>query len=138
MVNFMAHEIDLSKYKLRTDLAIESIKEDIEGVKLTVSKEDNIKITDCYVNKVGSSKINKKSGNYITIEFEDITDHENSKKIENVFVIELKKMLNKLRINLDSKCLVIGLGNNKATPDALGPLVISDIFPALSTALTSL
>lgn len=125
----MGNRIDLSKYQIRTDLAIEAISDsNIEGITSNVRNIDNIKITDVYVNKIGSKVINKKPGNYITIEFDDITDYDSSKKVEQVFSNELSKMLNKLNISRNSSCLIVGLGNSKSTPDSLGPLVINNVL----------
>ena len=126
MVNVMKHSVDLSKYQIRTDLAIESIK-DIKNVsKETI--EENIKITNVVVDEKISELINKKKGNYITIEFEDVTDSSNYEKVKKVFVKELNNLLNLLKIDKKASCLIIGLGNSKSTPDSLGPLAINNII----------
>lgn len=125
----MGNKIDLSKYQIRTDLAIEAINDsNIEGITSSIRNVGNIKITDVFVNKTGSKIINKKPGNYVTIEFEDITDYDSSKEVEKVFSCELSKMLSKLNISKNSSCLIVGLGNSKSTPDSLGPLVINNIL----------
>ena len=115
----MSHEIDLKNKQVRTDLAIELIESGIN------TYDDDIKITNITVDEAISKKINKKKGNYITIEFDDITDYDNKEKVKTVFIKELKKILNNLDISDDDLCLLIGLGNEKSTPDSLGPLVIS-------------
>lgn len=104
--------IDLSKYKLRTDLIIENqnlkhTKETINGIDITSSYQD---------------------GNYITISFDDITDYESREKVGKVLEKELKKIIAKNNINHDDECLIIGLGNIKSTPDSLGVKVINDIL----------
>ena len=122
----MKHSVDLSKYQIRTDLAIESIK----NIK-NISKEkieDNIKITNVVVDDKISELINKKKGNYITIEFDDVTDSSNYEKVKKVFVRELNNLLNLLKIDKKASCLIIGLGNSKSTPDSLGPLTINNII----------
>ena len=125
----MEHNIDLSKYEIRTDLAIEAINnKTIEGITSNIHEEDGIKITDVYVNKTGAKLINKKPGNYITIEFEDITDYNNQKIVEKIFSQELKKLLEKSNISKKDSCLIIGLGNSKSTPDALGPLALDNVL----------
>lgn len=125
----MNHDIDLSKYQLRTDLAIEAIGDDkIEGISSEQENYDDIKITNVYVDKIGSKKINKKVGNYITIEFADITDYNRKEKVKEIFSLKLKELLKKIEINDNASCLIIGLGNDKSTPDALGPLTISNIL----------
>ena len=121
----MKHEIDLSKYKIRTDLAIEVTPKNIE---IKTEKIDDIKINKVYIDKETSKEINKKIGNYITIEFEDITDKDNKEKIKKVFTKKLKNILEKQNIKEKDPCLVIGLGNRMSTPDALGPKTVDNIL----------
>ncbi len=122
----MEHSIDLSKYQIRTDLAIESIK-NIKGISEEVI-EENIKITKVSVDDKTSKLINKKKGNYITIEFEDVTDIANYEKVKKKFINELSNLLNILKIDKKASCLIIGLGNSKSTPDSLGPLTVNNII----------
>lgn len=126
----MNKEIDLSKYQLRTDLAIETIDKtkDIDGIEINTDMIDGIKVTEVYINEVGSKKINKKVGNYITMEFEDVTDSNNKNKVLNVFSSKLKELIKKIGIYDNDSCLIIGLGNDKSTPDSLGPLSINNIL----------
>ncbi len=116
----MNHEVDLKNNILRTDLAVELIKTH------PTKQIDDIKITNITLNKDDAEKINKKEGNYTTIEFEDVTDHTNAEKLQNIFAEELQKLIKAENIKDDDMCLVIGLGNEKSTPDSLGPLVISN------------
>lgn len=120
------HNIDLKNYSIRTDLAIEATT-DIDIKKDTYEK-DNIKVTNIYLDNKTSKLVNKKIGNYTTIEFTDITDYNCKENVKKVFSEELKKMLKKLKINKDASCLVLGLGNINSTPDALGPLSINNIL----------
>jgi len=126
----MNHEVDLQKYQIRTDLAIDLIsnKESIKGIKSSKKTIDNIKITDVYIDDEGSKSINKKSGNYITIEFEDVTDYENRQKVKKIFVNELKQILNNNNITNDDSCLIVGLGNSNSTPDCLGPKSLENVI----------
>ena len=121
----MKHEIDLSKYKIRTDLAIEEIKEDY---KRETQKYDEIKVEKIYIDEQASKTINKKIGNYITIEFNDVTDKENQEKIKKIFIKELKKLFEKMQIKKQDSCLIIGLGNRMSTPDSLGPKTIDNLI----------
>ncbi len=124
----MKHTIDLKKYELRTDLVDEVVNNyKLDGI---IKEEviDNIKISTTLVDDKTSKIINKKEGNYITIEFDDVTDYDNKEKIKEIFSNELKKMLDKLKINDDASCLIIGLGNSKSTPDSLGPESINNII----------
>ena len=123
----MGHKIDLSKYKIRTDLAIEVIG-DNKGIKTEFDNIDDVKISRVHIDMDSSNLIDKKPGNYITIEFSDVTDYDYKEKVKKVFVNELKKLLNKLEINDDASALVIGLGNANSTADSLGPLTIDNIL----------
>ena len=67
-------------------------------------------------------------GNYITIEFDDVTDFNNAQKVEEVLIDELKKIMKNLLIKENDSCLIIGLGNERSTPDSLGPLSINNII----------
>lgn len=123
----MKHEIDLSKYQIRTDLVIENI-DDLKDSKCEEKDHDDIKVTSVELTEEEASKINKKPGNYITIEFIDVTDSSNEKAVTTVFTKCLKELLRKTNIKSDDTCLVIGLGNSKSTPDSLGPLTVEDII----------
>lgn len=123
----MKHEIDLKKYQIRTDLLVEQIDDNNkDGITTKVYEDNNIKITDVEVDESGSKKIGKKPGDYITIEFEDVTDFNNKEDVKIIFSKKLKEILNKTNIKKDDKCLVIGLGNDKSTPDSLGPLTVEN------------
>lgn len=52
----MKHEIDLSKYQIRTDLAIELIDQKT----FKTEEKDGIKITSIYIDEEKSEIINKK------------------------------------------------------------------------------
>ena len=123
----MNHEINLNNTNIRTDLAIEKISEKaIDGVE--IEEINNIKVTTIDVNDKNNKYFFRKNGKYITIEFKDITDYNNSKKIEKIFIKKLKELLSINKINNNSTCLIIGLGNNKSTPDSLGPLTMENII----------
>ncbi len=124
----MKHEIDLKKYEIRTDLAIETLEQnkEVNGAKITTKDLGDIKITQVKLNKKGGISLNKKPGTYITIEFKDITDKDNKEKVLHLFIHELKKLV-KLP-SKESYVLIIGLGNEASTPDSLGPLTVKDII----------
>jgi len=123
----MKHDIDLSKYSIRTDLALELVEDkDIDGIRITKKKSNDIDVSSVLVSRKGSKIINKKPGKYITIEFPDITDETVRENVKSVFIKELKKIL---RINNKSEhILVVGLGNENSTPDALGPMTINKLI----------
>ena len=126
--DYMKHEIDLKNYRIRTDLAIDSIDENsnLEDVVQNKHKNGDIEITDVFLGK--NNNLGKKEGNYITIEFQDVTDSDNREKVEEVLIDEIKKMLKKMKIKKNDSCLIIGLGNEKSTPDSLGPLTINNVI----------
>lgn len=125
----MSHEIDLSKYEVRTDLVIESINyQNIKGVSAHQVVKDDVVIDEITISKQSEKYCNKKKGKYITISFEDVTDINNQKKVEKIFTEELKKFLSYMNILNTDKCLLIGLGNSNSTPDSLGPKVTDSII----------
>ena len=121
----MNKEVDLSKYQVRTDLAIDYVEEksELEGVKHKTANINGIKVTN--VELLKKNALNKKKGKYITLEFKDVTDFNNREKIIKTLTLVLKKMLN---LKKNSFGLIVGLGNDKSTPDSLGPLVVNDII----------
>lgn len=121
------HEIDLKKYSVRTDLVVDVLDQikDQQGVISKEEKEDDIVITDVSLKR--DNALLKKEGRYITILFSDVTDQENKKKLERVFVKYLRSLLEEKGL-LGKSCLVVGLGNRESTPDSLGPKVASSIL----------
>lgn len=117
------HRIDLKNVNIHTDLVIEQIND-----KNLIKEEviNNIKISRVVMDK--NNLLNKKEGNYITVELTDITNYEDRENVGKVLVKEIKDILNKNNIKDNYECLVIGLGNKKSTPDALGPMVIDNIL----------
>ena len=108
MVNTM-HKINISNNNIYTDMIFE---------------KENIKIKSKIINKTNNLKV-LESSNCTTIFFNDITDKNNYNLVLNTFIKELKKYL---KIKKEDIVLVIGLGNNKSTPDSLGPKVIDNIL----------
>ena len=119
----MKHTVDLQKYNLRTDLAIEKVKEN--EIKIKRNKYKDIIIETINICKKESIKYDKKPGKYTTITFKDTTDHDNQSNLEYVLIQELKKYI---KVKKDELVLVIGLGNILSTPDSLGPKVIDNIM----------
>lgn len=116
------HEIDLSKYNIRSDLIIENnFKKYLQDSYI----ENNIQVDYVKLNK--NNILNKTEGDYITISFEDITDKTNFFNVLNILIKELKRILKLTNIKPDDKVLIIGLGNNKSTPDSLGYEVLKNI-----------
>lgn len=120
----MKHEVDLSKYQIRTDLIIEKEEKNFKNIEEII---DDIKVTKTILNNDYLVE-NKKAGTYITIEFEDITDSDNYTKVKDIFTKYLSNLLKEINVKNTDTCLIVGLGNIASTPDAIGPLVIKDII----------
>ncbi|MDR1664910.1 MAG: GPR endopeptidase [Clostridiales bacterium] len=123
---------------IRTDLALENREmlrderesEDINGVEIDVEKDGKLGVTVTWVritNEEGAAAMGKPVGNYITLESaalkgNDIETHEEIAKIL------ARKLGNLHRLPKDGMILVVGLGNWKVTPDALGPKVCAKML----------
>lgn len=120
------HKIDLKKYEIRTDMALDLLEKSTGDYKINNYKKDGINVSWLELNE--DNILNKKKGTYLTLEFEDVTDDDYKKIVSNVFKEEFEKILKKEGFNKNAKTIVIGLGNRKVTPDALGPLVSEKII----------
>ena len=133
-------------YNFRTDMADERIdmyraahdlNGDISGI--TTSQKvmnEHIKLNTIEVNNKDAEKtIGKTIGKYVTFDLKDLKYADENEIEESAKIIskELKSMIddkimkNKDKAIKDTSVLVVGLGNQYVTPDALGPKVISEI-----------
>lgn len=126
--------------KYRTDLAIENIEMfqteagndsgvlDIEGVEVEKNEYDeDICVTSIEIKSLkGEDVLQKPRGKYITLEIEGLVDgrEDLKERAAKALAQELKKMI---EFNYYLKVLVIGLGNDKVTPDSLGPYTVSKV-----------
>ena len=110
------HKISLEKYNLRTDLIIE--REDIQGTKKETIKDEIYQV----------ERIEDHNDKYVSISFDDITDKDNFKTIENTLIKELKLVLKDINIKKEDLVLIIGLGNSLSTPDSLGPKTLENVL----------
>ena len=117
------HEVDLSKFSLRTDLIIEN---DLKNVVNNHYSEHDIEVDDIILKPKNS--LNKKDGKYVTISFKDITDSTNYHNVLNVLQKEISKMLSYCKVKDNDTCLIIGIGNSKIISDALGSKTIENII----------
>ncbi len=126
----------VEKYSIRTDLALEqkerfeSDQVEVQGVVLTeeVDEEREIKVTTVKIETENGAKVMRKPvGTYITMEAPNmaVPDEDYHREIS----AELKKFLARfIKGNKeDYSVLVVGLGNRKVTPDALGPYVVDNL-----------
>lgn len=126
-------------YNFRTDLADErrdlykkanKIENEVNGIEAEEEQiTDKIKVTRVKItNEQGEQAIGKKKGNYITIDIQkmNIITEEEAVKAAETLANELRKLVeNKIQSKED--VLIVGLGNEEVTPDALGPNVVKDI-----------
>jgi len=130
----------IEKYSIRTDLAMEQKERfeadnvEIQGVTLeeTYNEEKEIRVTTVRIESENGARMMKKPvGTYVTVEAPNLSvpDEEYHSEIAE----ELAKYLcefvkNTLREYIqDPSILVVGLGNRKVTPDALGPYVADNL-----------
>ncbi|MBE6051618.1 MAG: GPR endopeptidase [Clostridium sp.] len=120
---------------VRTDLAVEArqmYKEEnnseIDGVSVEELMDEGTKITKVKIlNDDGAKKMGKPVGTYITLDIPEFTAYDGG------LMDDVSKALGKTLKSLISMkdnmlALVVGLGNWKVTPDALGPKVTEGIM----------
>jgi spore protease len=99
---------------------------EIQGVEEKVEKLEHVKITTINIlNAAGAEKIGKPVGSYITIESPPLKI--NDPYVNDEVIEAVKKSMDNLTAGLlkpGDLVLLIGLGNWRATPDALGPKFI--------------
>lgn len=122
-----------SDYSLHTDLALEEREKfkrnvEIPGVvlKKTENKELDMCVTKMEINdKKASQTMGKPEGTYITIESRLLVECDEEEKDDKLIEIisgEIQTVIKDvLKDKKTGKVLIAGLGNENATPDALGP-----------------
>lgn len=113
----------------RTDLAVEDYERAYKD-QIKVFDYEDIKVEKVVIDEELSKKINKKIGSYYTITMNTVIEenHDGMGQITNILNGILKKLFKDVDITLESKILVVGLGNEEITPDSLGPKVIKNIY----------
>lgn len=114
----------------RTDIALERqemlAESEQKGIKVKRWEKEKAKVTEIEVlNDFGAKNINKPIGKYITVEVPEFS-HE-SELLDGRLTALTESIKNLIPCNAE-KMLVVGLGNENITPDALGPLCARQIF----------
>lgn len=122
----MKNRIDLGKFNVRTDLVIDNEIQESNIQKKKIS--DHIQVTTIEVNKELEKELNRKIGSYITIEFLDITNHEDQLEVEKCLEKELLLLFQKKKIKSEDTGLILGLGNRLSTADSLGPITLDKVL----------
>lgn len=126
----------IEKYSIRTDLALEqkerfeSDNVEVQGVILEehYDEEREIKITTVKIETENGAKVmGKPVGTYITMEAPNmaVPDEDYHEEISKELMKFLEKFLKEDKE--EYSVLVVGLGNRKVTPDALGPYVVDNL-----------
>ncbi|MCM3784510.1 GPR endopeptidase [Neobacillus mesonae] len=128
--------LDLQKYAVRTDLAIEARElaqiqnnTPISGVQEDVEQLGDVKVTRLDVlNEEGSQRIGRVKGHYVTLEVPKLRNGDTTlqEQVTAVFTKEMEDFIAKIGINKKAKVFIVGLGNWNVTPDSLGPLVVEN------------
>lgn len=125
----MNNEIDLSKFAPRSDLADEIVTSSSDTKEYSVTNKIYKDVNISYITiHTDNNSFNKKKGDYISIEFQNVEDQKNKDIVKDVLVSNLKTMMGKFSLNDDSKILVVGLGNENFMADALGPLSAKEVI----------
>ncbi|MCI9423320.1 GPR endopeptidase [Sporofaciens musculi] len=126
----------IEKYSIRTDLALEdkerfeSDNVEVQGVSLKedYDEEREIKVTTVKIETENGAKVMRKPvGTYITMEAPNmaVPDEDYHDEISKELAKFLARFIKKDKE--DFSILVVGLGNRKVTPDALGPYVVDNL-----------
>lgn len=121
-------------FSFRTDLAVEmrdaykkAQQTDVPGVYSEEENINDVKVTRVKIEtEEGAGHIGKPIGNYITLDAPQIkeNDPDTNERVYKVLAGELRKLIG---TDIKQSVLVVGLGNQNVTPDALGPKVVQDV-----------
>lgn len=113
----------------RTDLALERremIKDDIQGVDISKSENEECKTTVIKIKTNSAAKrLGKGVGKYITLEMNAFS---NEAAVSDGRLKALVESIKELLPKGNGTVLVAGVGNDDITSDALGPMTASNIF----------
>lgn len=116
---------------IRTDLALEkeeslNTQDNLRGIRKTTRSTDKAEITEIEVlTQEGEKTLGKPLGKYITIE---ISEFSHDSEILDSRLECIRDEISSLLPGGTSPVLVVGIGNEEITPDALGPLCAKGIF----------
>lgn len=121
-----------NNFYVRTDLAYDSVRsyesEEINGLIETKEIVNGIEIVKHEIKEAAKEILNKAVGTYYTIDLnnQNYHDHNVSKTVENIVAEVLLELIESRNLK-GKKVLVVGLGNDNITPDAIGPYVVDNI-----------
>ena len=121
----------------RTDLAFEVVEQFIgqasgkqEGIVKNERYVGGLQVTCIDILPTYEKMYGKEAGRYVSIDTSKLGLETDDKleEVRQLFSTELAKLLKYKKISDDATCLVVGLGNEHITPDALGPKVLDNII----------
>ena len=124
---------------IHTDLALEARElamergggNDTPGMGTQTERQSDTLITrEQRQTEAAGRAVGKVPGYYVTLESPGLRSRDRDQQ-ENIAILvakEIEGLIARLKLNDEDHCLVVGLGNWDATPDALGPRVISHIL----------
>lgn len=117
----------------RTDLALElqeqlEQEQNMDGIRVEKRLDRKTQIAEIKIyveTKEASERIGKPIGQYITLESPTFLEEDTSyyEEMSEALFLVLQQFITE-----ETKVLVVGLGNEQVTPDALGPLVVEHLF----------
>ncbi len=125
--------------EIHTDLAMEARELAMErsggteptGINTQTEKQGETLITRVKIETEEAGRtIGKQPGFYVTLEAPGLRTHDRDQWEEIAFLMakELEEYIAHFKLGDNDPCLVVGLGNWAATPDALGPKVVEHIL----------
>lgn len=130
------HQVDLSGYSIRTDLAREAHDMAVErrgdgssipGVRIEEKTENGITTSWIWIDdEAGGEEMGKVPGTYLTLEVPGLRSRDSmlENRVATHFSEQFNRFLQEVGIGPNDKALLVGLGNWNVTADAFGPLVM--------------
>lgn len=125
--------------EIHTDLALEAKEiyaqrggdQEPPGVGTETEKQGDTLINRVHIQTEAAGRaLNKLPGFYVTLEAPGLrtTDRDQQEEIAFLTAKEIEGFIGRIGVKEEDACLIIGLGNWDATPDALGPKVAEQIL----------
>lgn len=123
---YLNFRTDMADERVDTYKKVKNVSE-VDGIKVETKNKDGIITTVVEVlNEQGKEALKKEIGKYITIEIADLSklEKENNDEVSIILGEKIKELIGE---DNAKSILVVGLGNEAATPDALGPKVTKEV-----------
>lgn len=133
-------EEELSSFDhVMTDLALEAHQvlvqgrggPEIPGVRVETERREFAEISRVSIETdAGARAMGKAPGTYVTIEAPSLRNRnqQEQEQVSQYLAEEISKFFESMHIGPEDPCLVVGLGNRNATPDAVGPATVDELL----------